>query len=51
MSPRLTAVAAACGGQVSQKEAHKNARDAKAAGKGSFAWAWALDQRPEVRSL
>lgn len=34
---------------MSQKDAHKNARDAKALGKGSFAWAWALDQQPEVR--
>jgi translation elongation factor EF-1alpha len=34
---------------VSQKDAHKNAREAKALGKSSFAWAWALDQQLEVR--
>ena len=32
---------------VSQKAAHKAERDAKAAGKGSFAWAWLLDERAE----
>ena len=37
-------------GAVSQKAAHKNERDAKAAGKASFAWAWALDERPEERA-
>ena len=35
---------------VSQKAAHKAERDAKAAGKGSFAWAWLLDERPEERA-
>ena len=34
--------------QITAKDAHKNERDAKAAGKGSFAWAWALDQNTEV---
>ena len=29
----------------------KAVADAKAAGKGSFAWAWALDQNTEVNSL
>ncbi|KAG2439867.1 hypothetical protein HYH02_010497 [Chlamydomonas schloesseri] len=36
-------------GLVSSKEAHKFQRDAAAAGKGSFAWAWVLDERPEER--
>ncbi|PNW73613.1 hypothetical protein CHLRE_13g565750v5 [Chlamydomonas reinhardtii] len=36
-------------GLVSAKEAHKFQRDAAAAGKGSFAWAWVLDERPEER--
>ena len=35
---------------VSQKAAHKAERDAKAAGKGSFAWAWLLDERAEERA-
>lgn len=35
---------------VSQKAAHRAERDAKAAGKGSFAWAWLLDERPEERA-
>ena len=29
---------------------HKAAREAAAAGKGSFAWAWLLDERPEERA-
>jgi elongation factor 1 alpha-like protein len=35
---------------VSQKAAHKTERDARAAGKGSFAWAWLLDEREEERT-
>ncbi len=35
---------------MSQKAAHKAERDAKAVGKGSFAWAWLLDERPEERA-
>ena len=35
---------------VSQKVAHRAERNAKAAGKGSFAWAWLLDERPEERA-
>eukprot|EP00955_Chlamydomonas_euryale_P001455 16664-Chlamydomonas_euryale.AAC.1 len=37
-------------GAVSAKTAHRNARDAAAAGKASFGWAWALDERPEERA-
>ena len=37
-------------GSVSDRERHRNARDARAAGKASFAWAWALDARPEERA-
>ncbi|KAK9840911.1 hypothetical protein WJX81_000017 [Elliptochloris bilobata] len=37
-------------GQVSQKVAHRHARDAAAAGKASFGWAWLLDERPEERA-
>ncbi|GIL62839.1 hypothetical protein Vafri_17011 [Volvox africanus] len=36
-------------GVVSARDAHKYQRDAAAAGKGSFAWAWVLDERPEER--
>ncbi|EFJ41150.1 elongation factor-like protein, partial [Volvox carteri f. nagariensis] len=36
-------------GLVSARDAHKYQRDAAAAGKGSFAWAWVLDERPEER--
>ena len=36
-------------GAVSQRQAHRNQRDAAAAGKASFSWAWALDERPEER--
>ncbi|KAG2498490.1 hypothetical protein HYH03_003742 [Edaphochlamys debaryana] len=36
-------------GLVSAKDAHRFQRDAAAAGKGSFAWAWVLDERPEER--
>jgi elongation factor 1 alpha-like protein len=36
--------------QVSQKAAHRHARDAAAAGKASFGWAWLLDERPEERA-
>lgn len=35
---------------VSQKAVHKAQRDATVAGKGSFGWAWLLDERPEERS-
>lgn len=35
---------------VSQKTVHKAQRDAAAAGKGSFGWAWLLDERVEERS-
>ena len=35
---------------VSQKAVHKAQRDAAAAGKGSFGWAWLLDERPEERA-
>ena len=35
---------------ISQKVVHKAQRDATAAGKGSFAWAWLLDERAEERS-
>ena len=37
-------------GSVSDLERHRNARDARAAGKASFAWALALDARPEERA-
>lgn len=37
-------------GRVDSKTAHKNQREASAAGKGSFAWAWVLDERPEERA-
>ncbi|BDA43503.1 HBS1-like protein [Coccomyxa sp. Obi] len=37
-------------GHISQKMVHKAQRDATAAGKGSFAWAWLLDERSEERS-
>lgn len=37
-------------GAVGTKESNKNARDAAAAGKGSFSWAWNLDSRPEERA-
>ena len=36
--------------QVSQKAAHRHARDAAAAGKASFGWAWLLDERAEERA-
>ena len=36
-------------GMVTQRQAHRNERDAAAAGKASFSWAWALDERPEER--
>ena len=36
--------------QVNAKEVAKHARDAAAAGKGSFAWAWVLDERAEERA-
>ena len=34
---------------MSQRQVHRNQRDAAAAGKASFSWAWALDERPEER--
>ncbi|XP_050366163.1 uncharacterized protein LOC126784717 [Argentina anserina] len=36
-------------GQVSNKEMHKNEKEAKSQGKGSFAYAWALDESTEER--
>ncbi|TYK31378.1 HBS1-like protein isoform X3 [Cucumis melo var. makuwa] len=36
-------------GRVSQKEMHKYEKDAKSIGKGSFAYAWALDESAEER--
>lgn len=37
-------------GVVGDKEISKAQKEAKAIGKGSFAWAWMLDERPEERS-
>ncbi|GAX83662.1 hypothetical protein CEUSTIGMA_g11087.t1 [Chlamydomonas eustigma] len=37
-------------GATSIKDVHKNQREAAQAGKASFAWAWALDERPEERA-
>lgn len=37
-------------GKVDPKTAHKHQKEATAAGKGSFALAWVLDQRPEERA-
>jgi elongation factor 1 alpha-like protein len=34
---------------VDDRAVHKNARDARASGKASFAWAWVMDSRPEER--
>ncbi|GMG99284.1 hypothetical protein Nepgr_001124 [Nepenthes gracilis] len=36
-------------GQISQKEMHKYEKEAKLQGKGSFAYAWALDESAEER--
>ncbi|KAF5461517.1 hypothetical protein F2P56_017610 [Juglans regia] len=36
-------------GRISQKEMHKNEKEAKLQGKGSFAYAWALDESTEER--
>ncbi|XP_011652519.1 HBS1-like protein isoform X5 [Cucumis sativus] len=36
-------------GRVSQKEMHKYEKEAKSMGKGSFAYAWALDESAEER--
>ncbi|XP_048133789.1 HBS1-like protein isoform X4 [Rhodamnia argentea] len=36
-------------GQISQKDMHKHEKEAKLQGKGSFAYAWALDESPEER--
>ncbi|XP_057833727.2 uncharacterized protein LOC131044423 isoform X2 [Cryptomeria japonica] len=36
-------------GRVSQKEMHKYEREAKQKGKGSFSYAWVLDESPEER--
>ncbi|GAB4854553.1 hypothetical protein Ancab_023134 [Ancistrocladus abbreviatus] len=36
-------------GKISQKEMHKYEREAKLQGKGSFAYAWALDESAEER--
>lgn len=37
-------------GLISDKAVHKTQREAAATGKGSFAWAWMLDERPEERA-
>ncbi|BBN07085.1 elongation factor 1 alpha-like protein [Marchantia polymorpha subsp. ruderalis] len=37
-------------GRVSQKEMHKNERESKQKGKGSFAYAWVLDEGSEERA-
>jgi elongation factor 1 alpha-like protein len=37
-------------GRIDQRVVHKHERDAKAAGKGSFALAWALDEHDEERA-
>lgn len=37
-------------GRLDQRASHRNAQDAKAAGKGSFALAWALDEHEEERA-
>ncbi|XP_024525914.1 HBS1-like protein isoform X2 [Selaginella moellendorffii] len=37
-------------GRVSQKEMHKNTKEANEMGKGSFAYAWALDEGVEERA-
>lgn len=37
-------------GVVGEKEVARAQKDAKAIGKGSFAWAWMLDERPEERA-
>jgi len=37
-------------GVVSDRDILKAQKEAKAIGKGSFAWAWMLDERPEERS-
>uniref|UniRef100_A0A6N2NKD4 Tr-type G domain-containing protein n=1 Tax=Salix viminalis TaxID=40686 RepID=A0A6N2NKD4_SALVM len=36
-------------GRITQKEMHKYKKEAKLQGKGSFAYAWALDESPEER--
>ncbi|XP_045825668.1 HBS1-like protein isoform X2 [Trifolium pratense] len=36
-------------GRISKKEMHKNEKEAKLQGKGSFAYAWALDESSEER--
>ena len=36
--------------QASAKAVHRAAREAAAAGKGSFGWAWLLDERAEERA-
>eukprot|EP01024_Parvocaulis_polyphysoides_P006936 TRINITY_DN12054_c0_g2_i1.p1 TRINITY_DN12054_c0_g2~~TRINITY_DN12054_c0_g2_i1.p1 ORF type:complete len:606 (+),score=126.21 TRINITY_DN12054_c0_g2_i1:206-2023(+) len=36
-------------GMVDQREVHKNQKEATRVGKGSFSWAWILDERPEER--
>uniref|UniRef100_A0A2P2LQN7 HBS1-like protein isoform X4 n=1 Tax=Rhizophora mucronata TaxID=61149 RepID=A0A2P2LQN7_RHIMU len=36
-------------GRITQKEMHKYEKEAKLRGKGSFAYAWALDESPEER--
>jgi elongation factor 1 alpha-like protein len=37
-------------GLIEEKTVHKAKKDAAAAGKASFAWAWMLDERPEERA-
>lgn len=36
-------------GVVGEREVMKAKKEAQAIGKGSFAWAWMLDERPEER--
>eukprot|EP01025_Chloroclados_australasicus_P032937 TRINITY_DN3345_c1_g1_i1.p1 TRINITY_DN3345_c1_g1~~TRINITY_DN3345_c1_g1_i1.p1 ORF type:complete len:625 (+),score=99.89 TRINITY_DN3345_c1_g1_i1:195-2069(+) len=36
-------------GLIDQREVHKNQKEASRVGKGSFSWAWILDERPEER--
>jgi elongation factor 1 alpha-like protein len=37
-------------GLIEDKKVHKTKKEATAAGKSSFAWAWMLDERPEERA-
>ena len=38
------------GRHIDAREVHKRQREASQAGKGSFAWAWLLDERAEERA-